>query len=183
MSVPKELVGAWRRSGILVDGNRVVDYSDVIWLQTPEVFADIRLPIDPNLVPQPGVAVPDFFYDSFAFAGTTDWETPTITWNHALDSNPDSGADSNRIEWARGVALEHGVAPSGDVDVPFTEEWLRMTDDDVTWSAVLESDFARVEVGNWAIEVRDERKSGGKFQAERFEAIRGDWKSIGTVQL
>jgi hypothetical protein len=49
MSVPIQLVGAWRRNGILVGGRRVVDCSDLIWLQRPEWFAGIRLPVAPDL--------------------------------------------------------------------------------------------------------------------------------------
>src|ERR1700737_130259 len=70
MAVPIELVGAWRRSGLLLDGGRKVDYDERVWLQTPECFVDIRLLIDPKAdIPTEGV--PDFFYSEFAFAGVT----------------------------------------------------------------------------------------------------------------
>jgi Protein HRI1 len=179
MAIPRELVGAWRRSGLLLDGVRTVDYCDVIWLQTPEWFADIRLLID-RKAEVPSVGVPDFFYQQLAFAGVTTWEWPTITWNHLIDSNLEPAVDSNPITWADGVVLENGSARVGDRVVPFTEEWLRMTNDGVSWRAEPEQRRVRVEVGRFAIEMKDSRPTGS-FQAVRYHRHAGVWVKFGEV--
>jgi Protein HRI1 len=180
MTLPIELVGAWRRSGLLLDGVRTVDYCDVIWLQTPECFVDIRLLIDPK-AEAPTDGVPDFFYREFAFAGITTWEPPIITWNHLLDSNLEPVVDSNPITWADGVVLENGSASVGNRMVPFTEEWLRMTDDVVSWNAEVETTRARIEVGRFAVEVEDSRPDGG-FRAVRYHQEGGEWARFGEVR-
>jgi hypothetical protein len=179
MTLPIELVGAWRRSGLLLDGVRTVDYCDVIWLQTPEWFVDIRLLIDPKAeVPTDGI--PDFFYQEFAFAGVTTWEPPIITWNHLIDSNVESAVDSNPITWADGVVLENGSAPVGSRMIPFTEEWLRMTGDGVSWNADTGASRARIEVGGFAVEIEDSRP-GGRFRAVRYHQQGGEWVKFGEV--
>jgi hypothetical protein len=172
-------MGAWRRSGLLLDGVRVVDYCDVIWLQTPKWFVDMRLLIDPEAkVPTHGI--PDFFYKEFAFAGITTWEPPVITWNHLIDSNLEPAVDSNPLTWADGVALENGSAPVRDQMMPFTEEWLRMTDDGVSWTADPGENRARIEVGRFAVEIEDSRP-GGSFRAVRYHQQGGEWAKFGEV--
>jgi len=179
MTLPIELVGAWRRSGLLLDGVRVVDYCDVIWLQTPEWFADIRLLIDPT-ADLPTDGVPEFCYQEFAFAGVTTWEPPTITWSHLMDTSLEPAVDSNPVVWADGVVLENGFAPVGDRMVPFTEEWLRMTGDDVVWHAEPGEKRTRIEVGRFAVEIDDERPEGG-FRAVRYHLSDGEWLEFGSV--
>jgi hypothetical protein len=179
MTLPIELVGAWRRSGLLLEGVRTVDYCDVIWLQTPEWFVDIRLLIDPK-VEVPTEGVPDFFYQEFAFAGVTRWDPPVITWSHLIDSSLEPAVDANPITWADGVVLENGSAPVGDRMVAFTEEWLRMTDDVVAWSAQVGTNRARIEVGRFAVEIED-RRPGGGFQAVRFHRQGTNWARFGEV--
>src|ERR1700722_5083193 len=130
MSLPIELVGAWRRSGLILDGVRKVDYCDVIWLQTPTWFVDIRLLIDPTVTP-PTEGLPGFFYKEFCFAGVTSWDPPQITWDHKIDSSLQPSVDSNPLIWEDGVVFECGTATVDGEPVPFIEEWLRMTDDEV----------------------------------------------------
>ena len=179
MTLPKELVGAWRRSGLLLDGVRVVDYCDVIWLQTPEWFVDIRVLIDPEII-VPTKGVPDFFYREFAFAGTTTWDAPKITWLHLIDSNLEPATDSNPIVWADGVVLENGSAPVDDRMAPFTEEWLRMTGDDVACHAETADRRARIEVGRFAVEIEDNRPDGA-FRAVRYTRDGGSWTEFARV--
>ena len=56
-----------------------------------------------------------------------------------------------------GVAFETGKTEVDGVETVFIEEWLRMTDDDVEWSADVCDREARIEVGNYAIEIKDAR--------------------------
>lgn len=183
MSLPAELVGAWRRSGLMWKGRRHVDYCDVIWLQTPEWFVDMRLIIDPDAVP-PNASVPRFFCRNSCFAGNTTYEAPQITWHHAIDSNakrrPDARPDSRPISWEDGVVFERGTATVEGQEHPFIEEWLRMTDDDVKWSATRDATSARIEVGRWAVEVADDRPAG-QFSAVRYEFVGGKWREYGSI--
>jgi hypothetical protein len=180
MAVPQKIVGAWRRSGLLLDGVRHVDHADVIWLQTPEWYADIRLRIDPkSVVPTDGV--PDWFAAEFSFAGPAEWNDPVITWNHAIDMSLEPAVDANPLTWEDGVAFERGTTEVDGTPTPFIEEWLRMTDDDVTWSADIGDKEARIEVGRFAIEIRDQRGTGGAFTSTRFHLVDGDWVEFGSV--
>lgn len=179
MAVPIELVGAWRRSGLLLDGVRKVDYADVVWLQTPEWFVDIRLLIDPKAdIPTEGV--PEFFYTEFAFAGVTKWDPPKITWEHLIDSSLEPAVDSNPVTWEDGVVCECGKASVDGREATFVEEWLRMTGDDVVWSASPGDKEARIEVGRFAVEIKDDRPSGG-FVATRYHKQGDEWVKFGSV--
>jgi hypothetical protein len=179
MSVPPNLVGAWRRSGLLLDGIRKVDFCDVIWLQTPEWFVDIRLRIDP-LLEAPTEKVPGWFYDEFCFAGIAEWDDPQITWNHLIDSK-ESGVDSNPLTFEDGVAFERGRTDLDGTETPFIEEWLRMTPDHVEWTAEHGNKWARIEVGRFAVEIRDDRPTG-EFTATRFHLVDGEWITFGSVK-
>jgi hypothetical protein len=180
VAVPIELVGAWRRSGLLLNGVRKVDHCDVIWLQTTEWFADIRLLIDPDAKVS-GEGVPAFFYREFAFAGVGTWEPPLMTWDHRLDSSLTPSLDANPLTWRDGVAVETGSATVDGEPVEFIEEWLRMTGDDVICVATVDEHAARIEVGRFAIEIRDDRPTGA-FVATRYEQRHGDWVVFGSVQ-
>lgn len=179
MSVAPELVGAWRRSGLVIDGVRQVDHCDVVWLQTPEWYADIRLRIDPTATPPPE-GVPALFAEELAFAGPGHWDPPIMTWNHALDSGLEPAVDANPLTWEDGVAVERGTVSWEGSEVPFVEEWLRMTGDDVTWAATPGERRARVEVGRWAIEISDDRPHGS-FLATRYERDGTGWVERGSV--
>jgi hypothetical protein len=178
MAVPIQLVGAWRRSGLLLDGVRQIDYCDVIWLQTPDWFVDIRLRIDRTVSVPDGI--PEFFYREFAFAGVTTWAPPIITWDHLIDSSLEPDVDANPITWEDGVVIERGKVRLGGREIPYTEEWLRMTDDDVMWSAEAGDKQARIEVGRFAVAISDSRPDGG-FVATRYEKQGSDWIKFGEV--
>lgn len=180
MPLPIELVGAWRRSGLIFNGVRKVDYCDVIWLQTPEWFVDIRLLIDRSAT-LPTAGLPSFFYKEFSFAGVATWSPPVITWDHQIDSNLEPSVDSNPLTWEDGVAFERGIATVDGAPAPFIEEWLRMTDDDVKWSVEHGPGWARIEVGRFAVEIKDDRPSG-KFVATRYDADGDSWSVFGSVE-
>ncbi|MHB8691229.1 MAG: hypothetical protein ACYDHH_08280 [Solirubrobacteraceae bacterium] len=180
MGVPSELVGAWRRSGLILDGVRQVDHCDVIWLQTPEWFADIRLRIDPT-TEVPANGVPAWFHAEFAFAGVATFEPPVQTWTHLIDSNLEPSTDANPLSWEDGVVFETGKTELDGQEVQFIEEWLRMTGDDVAWSADTGDRHARIEVGRFAVELSDERPAGA-FVATRYERGGTGWTEVGSVR-
>lgn len=179
MTIPPEIVGAWRRSGLLLDGKRQVDHSDVLWLQTPGWYADIRLRIDPAAPPPtPG---PRWFHQEYSFAGPAAWNDPVFTWNHEIDMSTEPASDANTLTWTDGVVVETGKTEVDGVARVFSEEWLRLTSDDVRWSADVGENEARIEVGNYAVEIKDARRAGGIFSATRFNRVGSEWVKFGEV--
>jgi hypothetical protein len=158
-----------------------VDHADVIWLQTPEWFVDIRLRIDASTT-VPTVGVPEWFYQEFSFAGIATWADPVITWEHLIDSSLEPAKDANPLTWEDGVTFETGKTDVDGVETVFIEEWLRMTDDDVKWSVETEAKAARIEVGRFAVEIRDDRATGGPFVSTRYHRKGLDWVEFGSVK-
>jgi hypothetical protein len=181
MSVPPELVGAFRRTGLLLRGIRVIDYVDRLWLQTPEWFADISLLI-PGVVDPPRPELPGFFTRATSFAGRAKWEAPFITWDHEVAPRQSFGTDVNPLVWDNGVVLECGTRVVDGEEIPFVEEWLRMTGDDVTWSAEVGDNKVRVEIDKWAIEVNDNRPKGS-FESVRYDRTEEGWVPFGSVVI
>jgi hypothetical protein len=150
-------------------------------LQTPEWFADISLLI-PGVVDPERPELPGFFTRSGSFAGRAKWDPPRITWDHEVAPRRSIGLDSNPLVWDNGVVLECGTRTVNGEEVPFVEEWLRMTDDDVAWSAEGSDSRVRVEVGKWAIEVRDERPTG-QFESVRYDLTDDGWVPFGSFVM
>jgi hypothetical protein len=182
VTIPPELIGAFRRSGLILNGRRMVDYADVIWLQTPEWFVDMRLLI-PGLPAPAATDVPAWFYQEKAFAGIASWAPPTITWQHLIDSHLRTTPDSNPLSWEDGAVIERGITDLDGTPTPFAEEWLRMTGDDVEYSAEHDENRvrARIAVGRFAVEISDDRPTGGNFRATRLEKRDGEWIEYGSV--
>ncbi len=182
MAVPIGLVGAWRRTGLLLNGVRQVDYCDVLWLQTPEWFADIRLVIDER-AEIPVARIPNWCYKNWSFAGIATWENPINTWDHLIDSGPEPFDDVSPLTWTDGVVLETGKSSiDGGQEIDFTEEWLRMTDDDATWDYKAGINRARIEVGRFAIEISDNRPEG-IFLSTRYERTGSEWVPKGEIRV
>lgn len=178
MTVPPALVGAWRRSGLLLDGVRQLEHCDVLWLQAPEWFTDVRLRLDPT-VAAPAAGAAAVFATEWAFAGTASYTPPVLTWTHLLDSRPEPGQDASPVGWEGGVLVERGTVRVDGREVAFVEEWLRLSDEEPT---VETSDRqVRLSVGRWAVDVRDGRPAG-VFLATRLELRDGDWTEVGTVR-
>ena len=110
--LPTRFVGAWRRVSIALGGGPPREPADVLWLQAPSAFADIRLPAGPGVEP-------------LAFAGITTWDAPALTWHHRLDLSP-SGPDVGAVEW-RGddEFVERGVTCIDGEPSTYQEVWRR----------------------------------------------------------
>jgi hypothetical protein len=179
MAVPPKIVGAWRRSGLILDRKRHVDHCDVLWLQTPEWYADIRLRIDPtSTLPGTGAS---WFYEEFSSAGKAEWDAPVFTWNQVIHIPAEPASVANSLTWADGVIVETGKTEAGGAEAVFSEEWLRMTGDDVRWSADIGDKEARIEVGGYAVEIKDTRAAGGIYSSIRFSKVGGEWVKLGEV--
>ena len=123
-TLPSWFPGIWTREWIERKGVRT-DLFDVHFLQTPSLFADVRIPRD-----RPSFARAQSFADlsdaellllakQRAFAGTTTVDGALATWHHEIDFQPsDSSADIGRLERIDdGHMLEHAT------DSSYVEAW------------------------------------------------------------
>ncbi len=117
--VPERFVGVWRRVSIALDGGPAHEPEDVVWLQAPSSFADLRVPRVDGASPVE------------AFAGTTHWDGSALRWDHELDwHGAFAGTDHGLIDWDGEVMVERGtmVDPAGDGASPpvaYVERWQR----------------------------------------------------------
>ena len=160
--VPDEFRGVWRRRSIAVDGGAPSEPALVLWLQARESFADLR-------IPNSGDAIE-------AFAGTTTWEPPRLTWHHTIDWNGGfAGYDCGDIEWVDGALVERGTYEEAGQTHEYEEVWDRVDTGDEF--IVLSSEHAIVvTVGTYSLSFRDSRGAGSSFdvRSARWSAER-DW--------
>jgi hypothetical protein len=185
VSVPAEFVGAWRRAGLTVDGRRDRDRCEVLWLQGPDFYADIRVPKAPEREGPPSGAAA-VFDAAWAFAGIADWVPPVMTWHHYIDLRHtdlriDAAPDSNPLSTEDGIVVERGSIEWNGRAVSFAEEWLRMTGDTPSWSVEVGPNRIQVTVEQWRICVEDVRP-GGPFVATRFDFDHAGWHPTATVR-
>jgi hypothetical protein len=176
MSLPVEFHGAWRRVGLVIDGVRRVDYSNVLWLQSPDWFADIRTDIQPGVGP-----APDDPHTAFAsvlsFAGTTDYLDGQLRWNHGLDSRGDDAPpDQSPVFWQDKLLIETGSFDWEGRTVPFVEEWGYLGSDGLTGDG--RDGYVRVEAAGLAIEVST---AASTFSAVKYRKQDGEWVETGRV--
>jgi hypothetical protein len=179
MSVPAELTGAWQRAGLIVDGVRCVDACDVIWLQSPDWYADIRLPRPDREVSSTGPAAA--FAAAWAFGGTADWDPPVMTWHHSFDSRAGVTPDANPLVWEEGLLVERGTFQWAGQGLRFEEEWRRLSPAGAGTTADIGEERIVVRVDRWRITI-DDRRPDHPFTAVRQEERDGRWLTIGFVQ-
>ena len=180
MTVPSELVGAWRRSGLLINGVRQLDFCDVLWLQTPTWFADIRLRLTSDL--EPTSAALRRMSRVTATAGTADWADPFMTWNGSFGPRRETSPDTYRLRWRDNVVIESGSIRAGGETFTFAEEWLRMSTGSDETALIVRDRYLYIAIGRWAIEVSSPAGD------DRLIAIRSDLSGdhraeVGSVQL
>lgn len=180
MTVGFGLTGAWRRDGLVVDGERVADPCEVLWLQTPEWYADIRLPAPEVVVTDKGPTA--LFSEPWAFAGIASWDPPTMTWEHQFDSRPEAAVDANPLVKVGELLLEEGWVAHGERRVPYVEEWRKISTGNDPVSAVVRSDGVQVTVGPWRITIADLRPAGD-FLAVRDELGPSGWSEVGRLSV
>ena len=81
LAVPSWVRGVWQRTGIRTDGRERND-ALVYWIQTPTLYADIRVPSTAEDTPTP---LPE------GFAGWLDVEDQICRWRRPIDLNPKPG--------------------------------------------------------------------------------------------
>lgn len=114
VTVPERFIGLWRRR--LLETQSVRDArSDVWWLQTGNLYADLRQP--PGSRPSKRTS-PQQLALQQGFAGTLEVQGDVLTWHRWLDFQPPSGvADVGRVHFEDGQLIEEGVL------VPYREVW------------------------------------------------------------
>lgn len=136
-ALPSWFTGVWTREWIERKGVRS-DLLDVRFLQTPSLFADLRIPRD-----RPAFAQAKSFADltdadllqlarQRGFTGSTTVSDARATWHHEVDFQPpDSGEDIGRIEQIDDAhMLEHAL------DGSYIESWRSLSSGDGRFLAV-----------------------------------------------
>lgn len=178
MTVGYGLAGSWRREGLVVDGRRVSDPCDVLWLQTPEWYADIRLPRGTGLETEKGPAA--LFARPWAFAGIASWDPPIMTWEHRIDSRPEAAVDANPLVKVGELLVEEGSVLYEGRRVPFVEEWRKISTSDHRVSAVPRPGGVQVTIGPRRITI-DDLRPVGDFLAIREELGPAGWSEVGRL--
>ena len=113
--VPERYVGLWRRRLLESETLRDTD-TEVWWLQTGSLYADLRLPP----TPADKRATPQLLALQQGFAGELEVQDDLLTWHRWLDFQPPSGvADVGRVHFENGQLIEEGVLTS------YREVWER----------------------------------------------------------
>jgi hypothetical protein len=158
-AIPAELTGGWQRVSIAVGDGPPREDCSVWWLQAPSCHADLRVPIGEGAQP-------------LAFAGSTSWQEPALTWTPALSLDPTDEVDTGVISWDGADLLEEGTCTVEGERVRYVERWRRLPGSTAPLLA-LERDGGRiVRAGRYALTLLDARPSG-PFVAVAWE-LRGD---------
>ncbi len=116
-SVPPAYLGVWQRTLLTTTGGVHDAATKVYWLQTAQLFADLRIPqktphTSAELASQAG------------FAGITEINDDLCQWHRAIDFQPPSGRDDiGRMQFQRpDYLIEDGL------DNSYHEVWERLPD-------------------------------------------------------
>lgn len=177
-AVDSALVGAWVRNRLVVDGVRCIDHCDVLWLQTADWYADIRLPSAPRAVAAGGPEV--VFARPSAFAGLASWTPPIMTWQRHLDSMRDQVSDRSRLHFEGDVLVESGCLRWAGLTISFREEWRRIGSGQEEMAAQVDADRIAITLGRWRIVLEDGRPPG-VFRAARHDFEGDSWRLKGSI--
>jgi hypothetical protein len=150
--IPDEFTGGWVRVSIALGDAPPIEDMLVWWLQAPSRHADLRLPLEPG-----GELV--------AFAGTTVWEPPSLTWLPALELVPSGFPDTGVVRWDGTELLETGSTVIDGVPTAYVERWRRLPGTAAPLLALSRPGGRIVRAGSLALSIVDERPAGGEFQA------------------
>lgn len=154
--IPPEIRGAWRRRSIAVDGGTPREPAYVLWLQASQSFADLRIPLA-----EAGRIE--------AFAGTTRWDSPRLTWHHAIDWNGGfADYDCGEVEWRGEALVERGTFSDDGRIREYEEIWDRL-DPGAEYLALESDDGILVQVGSFSLTMRDGRADGSTFDVRTAE--------------
>jgi hypothetical protein len=141
--VPERYVGLWRRRLLESESVRDTD-TEVWWLQTGSLYADLRQPARM----QPAArTTPLQLARQEGFAGALEVKGDLLTWHRWLDFRPPTGiADVGRMHFEGALLIEYGV------HARYREVWER--------TAAASDD-------RLALALQSERADGGEWRARR----------------
>lgn len=154
--------GGWVRNGLGLDGAEPTEDAVVWWLQASSKHCDLRIPHlgDGGLK---------------AFAGTTTWADPRLTWHPELELNPNFSEDIGVITWDGVDLMETGTFTEDGRETTYVERWQRLPGSGGD-SYALSSDTGRiVRTGSYALTIIDRRKHGGPFAALAWTSTGHAW--------
>ena len=101
---------------MLIDGARVEDSVDVLWLQGETWFVDVRTGFNGD--PRQG----------WAFAGQIEWVEPKVKFHHLVDTSREARDDVGSFVFTDSGCSETGEVTLDGVAVPFEEKWIWLAD-------------------------------------------------------
>lgn len=116
-NVPDAYLGVWQRTLLTTRGGLHDSSTKVFWLQTAQLFADLR-------IPRPRPQSPAELAAQAGFAGVTEVTGERCQWHRAIDFQPPSGrVDIGRMQFERAdYLIEDGL------DDSYHEVWERLPD-------------------------------------------------------
>jgi hypothetical protein len=154
--------GGWVRNGITLDGGEEAEDSVVWWLQAPSKHCDLRLPFGGS----DGL---------MAFAGTTSWAAPRLTWNPELELNPSIFEDVGVISWDGPDLMEAGVFYEDGREITYVERWQRLPGSEQDLLALRNDTGRIVRAGSYALSIIDDRPDDGAFAAVAWTLSENEW--------
>ena len=139
--VPNHLIGAWKRESFQMIGEEARETSNVIWLQTANRYADVR------------VSLPGHSELPKTFGGTIGWESPELTFNHCIDLDDDD-IDVAVLSWDNDVLIEDATFDENGEIIHMRERWIRQTGP-APYSVAMELVNADQQLKGLAIKVAD----------------------------
>lgn len=115
--VPEAYLGVWQRTLLTTVGGEYDSCTRVYWLQTAQLFADLR-------IPQPTPQTPAQLALQAGFAGVTEVRGEQCQWHRAIDLQPPRASlDIGRMQFIRpNYLIEDGL------DNSYHEVWERLPD-------------------------------------------------------
>jgi Protein HRI1 len=150
MTLPPELIAAWERSELIVDGARVEGAGRTVWVEAGVAYVDVRNG--------------EGFASGMTFAGSTAWDEPRLTWTHTIDSESDGGADVGLMSYDGDDLIEEGEYFDERV-VKYSERWVRLAGSDGIVLVANAAGALAVRVGDHASVIVTRGAEGGGVAA------------------
>ncbi len=173
--IPPDFTGGWARVSISLDGAAPFEDTTVWWLQAASKHADLRVPLSGSGSGSALMAASDPAPGVMAFAGTTHWEAPSLTWVPEVELDPSELADTGVMSWDGEDMLEAGETVVDGRRLRYVERWRRLPGTASPLIALSAPDGRLVRAGELALTVIDQRAAGGAFRAVAWRLVDGEW--------
>ena len=197
MAVPEEYIGIWSRVSIALDDAAPSETQSVTWIQSGELYCDLRVPLDQLSGADPAACM--------SFAGDCISLPPRLRWTHCQElerePGPDSlaGVDEGEVWWSVAGEIGSDLIEQGQFDGPlgpdgvavpivYTEVWHRVDPGpgDVLALAAVDGTSRLVVVGSHALVVSDGRTADAATAGEylaRYQYLGDDglWVTVSSI--